>query len=80
MPSHRHQCHRNQHGEPADRHPQHAFIMDRSYDSASLPRRGFRPRRFTFVYVSPVQTIPAWDQTGTPNGFVGLIHLHSSVI
>src|SRR6185436_14865534 len=34
----------------------------------------------TFVYASPVQTIPAWDHTGTPNGFVGLIHLHSSVI
>src|SRR5687767_2044309 len=34
----------------------------------------------TFAYVSPVQTIPAWDHTGTPNGFVGLIHLHSSVI
>src|SRR6266545_7549458 len=34
----------------------------------------------TLVYASPVQTIPWCDQTGTPNGFVGLIHLHSSVI
>src|SRR6266536_3548015 len=34
----------------------------------------------TFVYASPVQTIPAWDHTGTPNGFVGLIHLHSSTM
>src|SRR6266496_171312 len=34
----------------------------------------------TFVYASPVQTIPPWDHTGTPEGFVGLIHLHSSII
>src|SRR5437870_3215031 len=34
----------------------------------------------TLVYASPVQTIPAWDHPGTPSGFVGLIHLHSSVI
>src|SRR5437660_712480 len=34
----------------------------------------------TFVYASPVQTIPAWDHTGTPKGLLGLIHLHSSVI
>src|SRR4051794_6984964 len=33
-----------------------------------------------FVYVSPVQTIPPCDHTGTPDGFVGLIHLRSSVI
>src|SRR5213083_1967442 len=24
--------------------------------------------------------MPAWDHTGTPNGFVGLIHLHSSTM
>src|ERR1041385_5242922 len=34
----------------------------------------------TFEYVSPVQTIPAWDHTGTPKGLLGLTHLHSSVI
>src|SRR5687768_14759270 len=34
----------------------------------------------TFAYASPVQTIPWCDQTGTPDGFVGLIHLHSSII
>src|SRR6266853_3889940 len=28
----------------------------------------------TFLYVSPVQTIPPWDQTGVP------IHFHSSTI
>src|SRR5438094_2703893 len=34
----------------------------------------------TWLYASPVQMIPAWDHTGTPNGFVGLIHLHSSTM
>src|SRR5688572_14321004 len=34
----------------------------------------------TSLYASPVQTIPPWDHTGTPDGFVGLTHLHSSVI
>src|SRR4051812_22539644 len=34
----------------------------------------------TFVYASPVQTIPLCDQTGTPNGFVGLTHFTSSTI
>src|SRR6267378_3884234 len=24
--------------------------------------------------------MPAWDHTGTPHGFVGLIHLHSSTM
>src|SRR5215471_12605915 len=28
----------------------------------------------TFLYVSPVQTMPAWDQTGVP------LHFHSSTI
>src|SRR5213083_1069205 len=32
-----------------------------------------------FLYVSPVQTMPPWDQTGVP-GDVGLIHFHSSTI
>src|SRR5256714_3591827 len=31
----------------------------------------------TFLYVSPVQTMPPWDQTGIP-GFVGFTHFHSS--
>lgn len=33
----------------------------------------------TFLYVSPVQTMPPWDQTGVP-GDVGLTHFHSSTI
>src|SRR5215218_10454364 len=34
-----------------------------------------------FVYVSPVQTIPSCDQTGTPFiAFDGFFHLRSSVI
>jgi hypothetical protein len=33
----------------------------------------------TFFYVSPVPTMPAWDQTGVP-GDVGLTHFHSSTI
>src|SRR3989442_9483023 len=33
----------------------------------------------TFLYVSPVQTMPPWDQTGVP-GDVGLAHFHSSTI
>src|SRR6266704_6602668 len=33
----------------------------------------------TFLYVSPVQTMPPWDQTGVP-GDVGLAHFHSSRI
>src|SRR5437762_4017222 len=32
----------------------------------------------TFLYVSPVQIIPACDHTGTPPGFVGLTHFNSS--
>src|SRR5881398_470905 len=32
-----------------------------------------------FLYVSPVQTMPPWDQTGVP-GDVGLTHFHSSTI
>src|SRR5438477_5058142 len=32
-----------------------------------------------FLYVSPVQTMPSWDQTGIP-GDVGLTHFHSSRI
>src|SRR5213596_2401921 len=32
-----------------------------------------------FLYVSPVQTMPPWDQTGVP-GFVGFTHFHSSTI
>src|SRR5579885_1906767 len=32
-----------------------------------------------FLYVSPVQTMPPRDQTGTP-GDVGLTHFHSSTI
>src|SRR5919206_4677831 len=36
---------------------------------------------FTAVlYVSPVQTMPSCDQTGTPAGFVGFFHFRSSVI
>src|SRR5207302_5733035 len=31
------------------------------------------------LYVSPVQTMPPWDQTGVP-GDVGLTHFHSSTI
>src|SRR6476661_5271703 len=35
----------------------------------------------TFVYISPVQTIPLCDQTGTPAiPFDGFLHLRSSVI
>src|SRR5437660_12661877 len=35
----------------------------------------------TFVYVSPVQTIPLCDQTGTPAiAFDGFLHFRSSVI
>src|ERR1043166_599727 len=30
----------------------------------------------TFLYVSPVQTMPLWDQTGVPGDF-GLAHFHS---
>ena len=33
----------------------------------------------TFLYVSPVQTMPPWDQTGVPGDF-GLTHFHSSTI
>src|SRR5882724_707888 len=33
----------------------------------------------TLLYVSPVQTMPPWDQTGVP-GLVGLTHFHSSTI
>src|SRR5437763_7851940 len=33
----------------------------------------------TLLYVSPVQTMPPWDQTGVP-GFVGFTHFHSSTI
>src|SRR5581483_7192481 len=33
----------------------------------------------TSLYVSPVQTIPLCDQTGTP-GLVGFTHFHSSTI
>src|SRR5256885_4624474 len=33
----------------------------------------------TFLYVSPVQTMPPRDQTGVP-GLVGLTHFHSSTI
>src|SRR5262249_4591827 len=33
----------------------------------------------TFLYASPVQTMPPWDQTGVP-GDVGLTHFHSSTI
>src|SRR6266704_4496228 len=33
----------------------------------------------TFLYVSPVQTMPPWDQTGVPAD-VGLAHFHSSTI
>src|SRR5947208_15929018 len=33
----------------------------------------------TFLYVSPVQTMPPWDQTGVP-GDVALAHFHSSTI
>ena len=35
----------------------------------------------TFVYVSPVQTIPSCDQTGTPAiAFDGFLHFRSSII
>ena len=35
----------------------------------------------TFVYVSPVQTIPWCDQTGTPAiAFDGFLHFRSSII
>src|SRR5687767_7647342 len=34
----------------------------------------------TSLYVSPVQTIPSWDHTGTPDGFVGFDHFRSSII
>src|SRR5207237_9105747 len=33
----------------------------------------------TVLYVSPVQTMPPWDQTGVP-GVVGFTHFHSSTI
>src|SRR5438034_496480 len=33
----------------------------------------------TFLYVSPVQTMPPWEKTGVP-GVVGLTHFHSSRI
>src|SRR4051794_4707382 len=33
-----------------------------------------------FLYVSPVQTIPLCDQTGTPAGFDGFFHFRSSII
>ena len=33
----------------------------------------------TCLYVSPVHTMPPWDQTGMP-GFVGFTHFHSSTI
>ena len=32
----------------------------------------------TFLYVSPVQMIPACDQTGTPAGLEGFLHFTSS--
>src|SRR5436190_22243261 len=32
----------------------------------------------TFLYVSPVQSIPACDHTGTPPGYVGFTHFNSS--
>src|SRR6266550_7766181 len=32
-----------------------------------------------FLYVSPVQTMPPWDQTGVP-GDVAFTHFHSSMI
>ena len=35
----------------------------------------------TFLYVSPVQTIPSCDQTGTPAiAFDGFLHFRSSII
>src|SRR6185369_6384010 len=35
----------------------------------------------TFLYVSPVQMIPAWDHTGTPRmPFEGFLHFTSSTI
>lgn len=35
----------------------------------------------TFAYLSPVQTIPPWDQTGTPIiAFEGFLHFRSSII
>src|SRR5437870_5065913 len=34
----------------------------------------------TFLYVSPVHTIPLCDQTGTPAGFDGFFHFRSSII
>jgi hypothetical protein len=33
----------------------------------------------TFLYVSPVQTMPPWEKTGVP-GDVALTHFHSSLI
>src|SRR5438874_11722987 len=33
----------------------------------------------TFLYASPVQTMPPWEKTGVP-GDVGLTHFHSSTI
>src|SRR5437868_15301235 len=33
----------------------------------------------TFLYVSPVQTMPEWEKTGVP-GDVALAHFHSSTI
>src|SRR5688500_14397068 len=34
----------------------------------------------TFLYFSPVQTIPLWDQTGTPFGFAAFFHFRSSIM
>src|SRR5581483_3762389 len=33
-----------------------------------------------FLSGSPMQTIPSWDQTGTPDGLLGFFHLTSSTI
>src|ERR1700719_2135880 len=33
----------------------------------------------TFLYVSPVQTMPPWEKTGVPDDF-GFTHFHSSTI
>ena len=32
------------------------------------------------LYDSPVQTMPSWDQMGTPDGLDGFTHLHSSTM
>src|SRR6266851_4334742 len=36
-------------------------------------------RRTVFLRVSPMQTMPSWDQTGTPSGREGFFHLTSSI-